>query len=123
MRPTRWIAPVALVVVLLGVVQAARADSFAAIAYSKCTGRYGYAYGQDDLCAAQNAAVAGANAPDAQVVVSVKNGWAALAVNDKGGWGYGWSTKCQADADRFALDWAASSGCGAHIICRVVSGN
>ena len=123
MKLIRRFAAVAIVFALLGAVSAARADAYAAIAYSESTGQYGYTYGYDDLGAAENDAVANANADDAQVVVWVENGWAALAVNNDGGWGYGWSTNCQADAERFAIDGAGGPACGAHILCWVASGN
>ena len=123
MRPIRWIAAVAVVAALFAATQSARADAYAAIAYSQCTGQYGYTYGYNDLCAAQNDAVANANASDAQVVAWVENGWAALAVNKNGGWGYGWSNNGQADAERFALNGAGGPACGAYILCWVASGS
>ena len=123
MRLIRPIAAVAVVFALLGAAQAARADAYAAIAYSKSTGQYGYTYGYDNLDAAKCDAVANANAPDAHVVVWVENGWAALAVNNNGGWGYGWSTNCKANAERFAIDGAGGPACGAHILCWAASGS
>src|SRR5262249_33897972 len=123
MRLIRRFAAVAVVLAVLGAAQFARADAYAAIAYSASTGQSGYTYGSDRLGAAENDAVATANADDAQVVVWVENGWAALAVNNDGGWGYGWSTNCQADAERFAIDGAGGPACGAHILCWVASGS
>jgi hypothetical protein len=120
MRLTRCIAAIAVAFFVFGAAQAARADAYAAIAYSQSTGQYGYSYGYDNLGAAENAAVGYANAPDAHVVVWVENGWAALAVNDDGGWGYGWSTNSQAEAEGYALNGA---GGGAHILCWVASGS
>jgi hypothetical protein len=118
MKPIRWIAAVAVAVVMFAAAQAARAD-YAAIAYSQSTGQYGYTYGYDDLGAAQYDAVANAGADDAQVVVWVENGWAALAVNDDGGWGYGWSTNSLDEADNNAIDAAG----GGSILCWAASGS
>jgi serine/threonine-protein kinase len=123
MRLTRWAAAITAVALLLGAAGAARADAFAAIAYSPHTGQYGYWYGADCLATAKNGALQGCNARDAQVVVTVENGWAALAVNNNGGYGYGWSTNCQAEAERIAVNGAGGPGCGAHVLCWVASGS
>jgi hypothetical protein len=120
--PHRTIALVALAV-LLGTVQAARADAaFGAIAYSPTTGYYGYSYGRDCLANAESAALQNCNGLDRRVVVSVGNGYAALAVNNNGGFGAAWSGRCQADADQAALNFAGGLGCGAHILCEVATG-
>src|SRR5262249_14187643 len=95
---------------------------FGAIAYSPSTGYYGYSYGKDCLAAAQATAVQNCAGPDRQVVVWVANGYAALAVNNNGGYGAAWSTNCQADADRAALNFAGGPACGAHIICEMATG-
>ena len=118
MRPIRWIAAFAVAAVLFAAAQVARADAYAAIAYSESTGQYGYTYGYDDLGCAQNDAIANCGADDAFVAVWVENGWAALAVNDDGGWGYGWSTNCLDEAENNAAD-----ACGGHVICWVASGS
>jgi hypothetical protein len=123
MRLIPRIAAVAVAAVLLAAAGNARADPYAAIAYSESTGQYGYTYGYQDLGAAQCDAVSNANAADAHVVVWVENGWAALAVNNDGGWGYGWSTRSQAAAERIALNGAGGAACGAHILCWVASGS
>jgi len=117
MKTIRWIAVAAVAVVMLVAARAAQA-SYAAIAYSESTGQYGYTHGYDDLSAAQNDAVANANADDAKVVVWVENGWAALAVND-GRWGYGWSTNSLDEAENNAINAAG----GGSILCWAASGN
>ena len=119
MKRIHSIAACAVAVVLFAAVQTARADAYAAIAYSQSTGQYGYTYGYSDLGAAQNDAVANANAGDAQVVVWVENGWAALAVNDNGGWGYGWSNNSLDEAENNAINGVG----GGHILCWAASGS
>ena len=119
----RFIALVALVV-LFETVLAVRAEAASgAIAYSPVTGYYGYSFGRDCLTNAEIAALQNCNGLDHRVVVSVENGYAALAVNNNGGYGAAWSTRCQADADQAALNFAGGPGCGAHILCEVATGD
>jgi hypothetical protein len=118
MRAIRWIAAVAIAVMLLGAAQAARAD-FAAIAYSPSTNKYGYWFGANSRAAAENGAMRNCDGADRRVVVWVENGWTALAVNSDGRWGYGWSTTSRADAERRALN---SAGNGAYILYWAASG-
>ena len=66
-------------------------DKFAAIAFSQATGSYGYGYGFDTRGDAEKEALAQCSGDDSQVVVWVKNGWAALAVGDDNAYGYGWA--------------------------------
>jgi hypothetical protein len=122
MRLTRPLAALAVAVSLLGAAQAARADAFAAIAYSPSTGNYGSWYGADCQATAENGALNNCGGEDRQVVVWVENGWAALAVNNDGGWGYGWSTNSLDEAEGNAINGAGGSGCGAYILCWVASG-
>jgi hypothetical protein len=86
-------------------------NKYAAIAYSESTGQYGYTYGYDDQCAAENDAIANSGACDARVVVEVENGWAALALGPDGTWGAAWSTRSLADAERMALGYTGNPGC------------
>ena len=90
---------------------------FAAIAYSACTGRYGYTSGRTCMADAKSEAIANCGARDARVVACVENGWVALARAPIGSaYGYGWSTRSLADAEAIALRacpgyvavWAAS---------------
>jgi hypothetical protein len=123
MHLPRWAVAVVAVIALCGSTQAARANgSFGAIAYAPSTGCYGYSYGKDCQAAAANVALQNCNGPDRRVVVWVAGGYAALAVNNNGGFGAAWSTACQADADRAALNFAGGPGCGAHIICEMATG-
>ena len=66
-------------------------DTYAAIAYSEKTGKYGYGYNFDSRDAAEDRAVSECKADDAKVVVWARNGWCALALSDNSyyGWGYG----------------------------------
>jgi serine/threonine-protein kinase len=118
----RWAVTLVAVIVLGGTAQAARADYFGAIAYSPSTGCYGYSFGQDCVPTAENVALQNCNGPDRQVVVWVSNGYAALAVNNNGGYGSAWSTNCQAEADQAALNFAGGAGCGAYILCEIATG-
>lgn len=83
--------------------EASPRSKYAAIAYSEQTGRYGYAYGYNALQNAEDDAIANCDAPDAEVVTWVENGWVALALGDDGAYGYSWSTQSLADAEAVAL--------------------
>jgi hypothetical protein len=72
--------------------------TFAAIAYSRETGKYGYASECKTRAAADEEAVRRCAAPDARVAVWVRNGFCALAVGDKGAWGIGWSAGKEANS-------------------------
>lgn len=67
-------------------------DTYAAIAYSPATGKYGYAYNFGSRASAEEAAVRNCKADDARIVTWVNNGWCALALgDDRSSWGTGWS--------------------------------
>ncbi len=57
-------------------------STFAAIAYSESTGKWGYAYEKPYGQTARREAVKFSKAEDAKVVVSVGNLWCALALGD-----------------------------------------
>jgi serine/threonine-protein kinase len=116
------VAAVAVALSLFGTAQAARADGWGAIAYSPSTGAYGYWYGADCEATASNGALNNCGGDDRQVMVTVQNGWAALAVNRDGGYGYAWSTNSLEDAECLAIGYAGGPGCGAEIRCWVASG-
>jgi hypothetical protein len=65
--------------------------TFAAIAYSPETGKYGYASECKTKQAAEQEALRRCAGPNARIVTWVHNGYCALAVGDKGAWGGGWS--------------------------------
>lgn len=66
-------------------------DTYAAIAYSEETGRYGYKYDAPTRDIAETLARRYCQAKDAKVVVWVHNGFCALARGEQGAWGVGWS--------------------------------
>lgn len=65
--------------------------SFAAIAYSRETGKYGYASECKTRDDAEREALRHCDVHDARIVGWVHNGFCALAVGDHGAWGTGWS--------------------------------
>ncbi len=100
----------------------ARADAFAAIAYSPNTGNYGYAYGKSCQADVEIAALGYCKAPDAQVVVWCENAYAALAVGDNGVYGYA-TADTRKEAERLALRYCRDAGgCNPRIRCWVNSG-
>jgi hypothetical protein len=90
--------------------------SYAVIAYSVSTGNWGGAYNYADLLSAEQAAYACCNASDEKIVVTVQNGWCALARGDNGAWGAAWSTTSQADADYRALVTCEQYGANSKIV-------
>lgn len=73
-----------------------RGDSYAAIAFSEKTGRYGYTYDQmsrdiAEVLARRRCRNGDPKVDDAKVVGWVHNGWVALARGDNGAWGVGYS--------------------------------
>ena len=66
--------------------------SYAAIAYSPATGKYGYSYDLRSRAAAEKVALEKCDAADARIVTWVNKGFIALALgSDKSCWGVGWS--------------------------------
>jgi hypothetical protein len=57
-------------------------NTFAAIAYSQSTGKWGYAYDRSIADFARKSARENSKADDAKVVVAVGNMWCALAIGD-----------------------------------------
>jgi hypothetical protein len=115
-------AAVVAAATLLGTGEVARANTFAAIAYSPATGSYGCWYGANCLPVAAVGALGNCGGPDRRLAVAVENGWAALAVNCNGGCGTGWSTNSRAEAECIALSGAGGNTCGARVLCWVASG-
>lgn len=67
-------------------------NTFAAIAYSPSTGKYGYSYNYRSRVAAEKTALNNLPVADARIVGWVKAGICALALgDDKTSWGVGWS--------------------------------
>ena len=68
------------------------AHSFAAIAYSPSTGKFGYAYDRSSEASAQDGALKDCGAADATIACWVNRGFCALALGgDKSCYGAGWS--------------------------------
>jgi hypothetical protein len=66
--------------------------SYAAIAYSPSTGKYGYSCNLRSRALAEKIALEKCDAEDARIVTWVNKGFVALAVgSDKSCWGVGWS--------------------------------
>jgi hypothetical protein len=98
-------------------------DTYAAIAYSESTGRYGYGYNYSTRTAAENRALNECDADDAEVVVWGRNAYVALAVSDNGPYGYAWGTT-EAIAKRIALQKCRDyGGRNAYVAVSVYSGD
>src|SRR5205814_6412070 len=96
-RPVRTVIVAAVLaaagMLMLAAPASARADdTFAAIAYSESTGRYGYSYGYSTRAAAENRAISECNADDASILVWGRNAYVALATSDNGAYGYAWAS-------------------------------
>lgn len=68
-----------------------RGSTYAAIAFSEKTGKWGYSYDQSTRASAESVALKHCKADDAKIVTWVRNGFCALAVGEKGAWGIGYS--------------------------------
>lgn len=93
--------------------------SFAAIAYSSATGKYGYAYNYRSRSEAEKAALRECGAEDARIACWVNRGFCALALgDDKTCWGVGWrygNGSSNTDAKKSALEECGKRTTGAHI--------
>jgi hypothetical protein len=127
-RPLRSVI-VAVVVAAAGMLwlaapASARADdTYAAIAYSESTGRYGYSYGYSTRAAAENRAISECNTDDAQILVWGRNAYVALALSDEGAYGWAWASS-EGQAKRLALQKCRDyGGTSARIAVCVYSGD
>jgi hypothetical protein len=67
-------------------------DTYAAIAYSPSTGKWGYSYNYGSRWSAERAALSRCEGKDARIVAWVNNGFCALSLgDDKSAWGVGYS--------------------------------
>jgi hypothetical protein len=101
-------------------------DTYAAIAYSPSTGKYGYGYNCYSRARAEQVALAHCPESDAKIVGWVKFGWIALAVGDDKGYGCGWQYgegATNTDAKRRALDECAKHTTNGRIVLCICSGN
>ena len=93
--------------------------SYAAIAYSPATGKYGYSYNLRSRAAAEKVALEKCGAEDARIVTWVNKGFIALALgSDKSCWGVGWSYgngSSNTAAKNYALDDCRKRATDAHI--------
>ena len=105
----------------------ASGDTYAAIAYSPATGKWGYGNNYGSRGAAERAALQNCPEPDARIVTWVHNGFCALALgDDRSCWGigYSWGNGASNTAARnFALQDCRGRTTGAHIVLCVYSGN
>ena len=94
----------------------AAGDSYAALAYSPSTGRWGYGNGYPTRAQATTRALAECGQSDA-VTKWCKNAWIALALSDKspGGYGWAWATTASAARSR-ALRECRARNPDAHIV-------
>lgn len=76
-------------------------DSYAAIAFSPATGRWGYGNGYASRAQATNRALQECGNRDAKTMWT-KNAWVALAVSDTNRGGYGWAWAATASQARAA---------------------
>jgi hypothetical protein len=94
-------------------------SSYAAIAYSPATGKYGYAYDYRSRKAAEKAALEQCGADDARIACWVNFGFCALAVgDDKSCWGVGYKYGNGANNRKTgneALENCKSRTIGAHV--------
>ncbi|OAI46170.1 hypothetical protein AYO44_11790 [Planctomycetaceae bacterium SCGC AG-212-F19] len=100
-------------------------DTYAAIAYSPSTGKYGYASNYGSRWSAQNAALRNCPVADAKIVTWVHNGFCALALGDDvSAWGIGYSYgdgATNTNAKQRALNECSKRSNGARIVVCVCS--
>ena len=65
-------------------------NSYAAVAFSESTGKYGYAWDHPSRASAERAALSHCRESDAKIVGWVKGGWLALAIGDSYAYGVAW---------------------------------
>ncbi len=81
-----------------------------AIAYSKSTGGYGYAWGHATRADAERVALRNCDGADASIKVHGQNAWIAFAHGSDGATGWAWSDSSAADARRRAAAQCANHG-------------
>lgn len=111
------------VIMVFAAAGAARADQYAAIAYSQSTGSISYSYGYCTQADAEENALSNCEGDDARIVTWSKNAYCALALGDKpgafgGAWGYS-----QHEAEKRALEICSQYTTGCYIHLCVFSGN
>ena len=84
--------------------------TYGAIAYSKLTGVYGYAWGKGSQADAERVALRNCDGSDASIEVHGKNAWIAFAHGSDGSSGWAWSEKSRADARQRAVARCVQQG-------------
>jgi Domain of unknown function (DUF4189) len=108
-----------VILVFLLLIAPALAD-YGSIAYSPSTQEYGYSHGWATRDEADDEALNNCYVDDARIVIWVRDGWAALALNkETGEWATGWSSASRSEAESIALQNV--DGGGASILCWVRS--
>lgn len=130
-----WIASMLMATLLLTTignalsVEAGTAINFgtyAAVAYSPATGKYGYAWNQSTRGRAEYVALSHCPEKDAVIVGWVKGGWLVLAVGDNNAYGTGWEYGNGArntDACERAIDKCHKNGGKVRTLVVLCSGN
>jgi len=117
---------------VLGAASVARSDvatyygsSYAAIAYSPATGKFGYSYNYGSRSSAERAALANCPQADARIVTWVHNGFCALALGkDQSCWGIGFSWgngASNTEARNYALEDCSDRTSDARVVLCVCS--
>ncbi len=128
----RFILAAVILIASISTISTSRADDFvvddntyAAIAYSQATGRYGYAYDYRSRKSAEQAAVRNCKADDAKAVCWVNAGWCALALGDDQkcyGTGYTYGNGAtHSEASRQAVFDCQKRTTGAHVAVFLLS--
>lgn len=90
--------------------------TYNAIAYSRSTGLFGSSQGAATYAEAETIALAGCNAPDAQIVTWSHGRWCALATAEDKAYGYSWAdTKAEAEHNALEHCKEYSSGTSYHL--------
>jgi len=95
---------------------------YAAIAYSRTTGKWGYSHGYGSRAGAEQAALGRCTVDDAEILVWTRNAWCALALgDDKSFYGWAWAGSAS-EAKRLALEKCRGGTTNCYIAVCVYSG-
>ncbi len=113
---TRGILLIVFALALFAPALRARGDSYAAIAYSASSGRWGYGNGYGSQGEAVARALSECGRSDAQTNWC-RNAWIALAISNQspGGWGSGWGATASA-ARKAAIRECRGRNPDAHVV-------
>ena len=97
-------------------------SGYAAIAYSRTTGKWGYSHGYGSRAGAEQAAVRRCPEDDAKILVWTRNSWCALALgDDKSFYGWAWAGSAS-EAKRLAMEKCRAGTTNCYIAVCVYSG-